>query len=604
MSKKSRWENRRRRAISDLFGGVEAASLSDVIRHTRDVLNWSKVDVLVVNSYHILELVCTTHAVDIAAPTGSHTVARLFIEHLLYLQSTVCPTNVVLCSDGASPYALRRGTKIDNCNSESYLRQGDEWKGNATGERPYQNADRRLGQMFSTGSMLYQRIHSMVLDMVQNSSEDASEPSLIYLPHYETGSWETKAHSILTIMQNEVDCTGTVGNAEYKQWKEAQDECSLMPSRDSIRGISSNPPQLRVLILDSSCEFAMRSLLNPTADALMVFRFNEKVSFSGDLPQSRNVNSMLSLRDMASKIGDGMSTTGFVLYLYMMMGSQVSPPARGSFFTALDTLPACDRVTKETEAIAGLAEGWELVRSHCISFATRGVVTSSDLNSYLTCVDAAVDRVSNRALGIGGDLWSGVANGVYVRMPHGERETSARCSRYWTSLMWNLCFLGWKPMLSHMDGYCYTDGTNRLEEGEPSVRELAECSELLNFSSTGEIFVNIMNCYEHPSGSTSSKSPVSVDNFGKLRRNTPESIQNFGTMREDMTLLDLQYMTTSVAGVSNAYPDPTDAYVQMEGLLMSDQFVSLDAVTRGEITRRDVEHPALLRPLQLLAECS
>ena len=69
-------------------------------------------------------------------------------------------------------------------------------------------------------------------------------------------------------------------------------------------------------------------------------------------------------------------------------------------------------------------------------------------------------------------------------------------------------------------------------------------------------------------------------------------------------MLELQYLTTSVSGAPHAYPHPVNVFDQMERILMREQFTPVKGESSDKLTCKDVEQPALFRPLRILAGCT
>lgn len=212
MSKKSRWESLRRRALGNTFDGLDVENLSQVVEVLRSDMKWEQMDVLVVNTNYILDAACSRCKSTTRNQAMYAAVARASIQFINEMMILFRPVNMVICSDGALPYGLRRGVRVDNCNSEAFHVAGENWAKGVGWERPYSCADRNLGQAFSPGSMMYSVLDKNILELVQGQMTLQGEggTSVLYLPHSEIGSWEKKTAALLNIMQVVVDSSESV----------------------------------------------------------------------------------------------------------------------------------------------------------------------------------------------------------------------------------------------------------------------------------------------------------------------------------------------------------------------------------------------------------
>lgn len=241
-----------------------------------------------------------------------------------------------------------------------------------------------------------------------------------------------------------------------------------------------------------------------------------------------------------------------------------------------------------------------MTKEACGAFSSRGIVDLPEMTQFTIALAATVDRINSRKECIEcsedtGKIWEAATRGVYVHRP--AVLASAECVEYWKAQVWNLCNLGWKIMQSHLDGFSYPF----YGKSTPSSLDMSRQSGLLEVSVDGSVFVNPFLRLDRKSGRVVVNNTY-VDNYGRICRSYPESLEKNTMMRHVTTLIDLQYLTTSVANVKNAYPEPNYLYYQIETKLLADQFTELDDIGNREVTCRDVGQPALLRPLQVLTE--
>ena len=266
-SGRSRCESRIRSVIAKLTGVKESDCMTNVMP--------SNVDILVVNTNYLtdwgcMKLLSEYDAVELTKPFHRR-VANQAIACLMDIVHHISPKNVVVVSDGAFPYALRKGVLTDNCNAQCFHLLGEGWAGGKGWERPYPNADLMLGAASSAGSMAFQQLHEKLVDLTNEHCEQEDRaariasgalhasnayvgkgdvgPSMTYIPHTECGSWESKTHSFLSIA-NTIIRSETGSDAE-------------------------------VLVLDSSSEMFYRLLVDNVADASILFCRKGRVGASG-----------------------------------------------------------------------------------------------------------------------------------------------------------------------------------------------------------------------------------------------------------------------------------------------------------------------------------
>ena len=148
-------------------------------------------------------------------------------------------------------------------------------------------------------------------------------------------------------------------------------------------------------------------------------------------------------------------------------------------------------------------------------------------------------------------------------------RASDRCSKYWTSLMWYLCYLGWVKIESQVDFYRGPD-----EHETTTADEMISSAGELTFVHDGDVFVKQFSIDAY------------VDNYGSVFKEDADDLKKMNTMRHRSSLLDLQMVTTFPKGTMGAFPDPTDFYKEMEHNTLSDQFVDLSKIRTAAVDRR------------------
>lgn len=173
-------------------------------------------------------------------------------------------------------------------------------------------------------------------------------------------------------------------------------------------------------------------------------------------------------------------------------------------------------------------------------------------------------------------------------------------------------------MEHHLDLFSWTGGPEA-----PSVQDLcASRSVCLEVDLGGTVFnsysekLSASCCRAGPSLGGSAES-VYVDNYCIISSIRPSEPSRMKVMSRKSSLLDLQYLTTSVhveddeevAGRrtdrSCVHPDPVDFYIEAERTFLIDQFAQLsDADGDHEVDPLSISPTEVLRPMAVLADCS
>lgn len=394
MSKKSKWETRSRNMVCDLLKGEAAMSLAQVAARIAAERDGRKVDVLILNTNHLLDLVCQKNMGMTRNRTLYSHVANDCVNYIVDIMSLFCPTNVVITTDGALPYAAWKGVKVDNCNSEAFHRQGQAWAGGNGWDRPYPFADMLLGQAFSPGSQMYTYLHAAILDLVKanmpvssttqpssqsaqsasayttfltlspsvssyssSSAVSAASTAFLYMPHTEYSSWEKKGPGMLGIMEN------------------------------SIVGLRTSGSKILAVVLDVSTELTHRMILNPTVDAILVYQsfpFPDRSSLNVLWRTNRSHRVVFLDQAMEVCLKTGEEAAGFVIYSNMILGSQWSPPLSGSTGSI---------ISGDATSFA-FARGWDNVRTKCSTFRARGSLHMSELGKFLSATVGAIEWIN------------------------------------------------------------------------------------------------------------------------------------------------------------------------------------------------------------------
>lgn len=152
MSKRSITESGIRSILSRLLGGERHRSLTDALRQVTESFKGT-LDVLIVNINHVIDSVCEQSQIRDRSRVHMVSIAKLSVRYVSEQASAAKAANVVVCCDGALPFALRRGVKVDNCNYEAFHRSGSrDWSGGDGGRMPYPHAAYLMGQAMSPGS--------------------------------------------------------------------------------------------------------------------------------------------------------------------------------------------------------------------------------------------------------------------------------------------------------------------------------------------------------------------------------------------------------------------------------------------------------------------